>query len=276
MAASQLPRPDPVATRAPRVDGGVRLVIRASDRGSGVAELAERGGYRARITAEGDWCEAFILNPAGGLVGGDRVRLDIHARVGARLVVSTAAAERIYRSDGANARLECRLVADAGSTLEWLPQQTIAYDGGRYRRYLDVNAANDARVTVLEVIALGRAACGETLTDIELTDHWRIHRGGRLVLADSLRIRGDASRRFAHPATGGGARVTATLVHVAPDAEADLDRVREYLGSDRASGASAVDGALIVRWLAAEPMQLVTRLQEFLVRFRGRPAPRGW
>jgi urease accessory protein len=254
----------------------VRLVASRTARGSGIDQLAERGGYRARITAEGECCEAYLLNPAGGLVGGDRITFDVRAAAHAHLTVSSAAAERIYRSDDLVARVDCRLLAEPGARLEWLPQQTLAYDGCRFQRCLEVEAAADAHVTVLELLALGRPASGGPLERVSLADHWRIRREGRLVLADSLRLTDATMTRATHPATLGGAGAIATLVHVSPDALARLDRVRELLADVPASGASVVDGVLVARWLAPESMRLVAHLQTFLAEFRGRPGPRGW
>jgi urease accessory protein len=267
---------DVITGRAARLDGGIALSALRTSRGSGVERLTERGGYRARATREGDVCEVFLLNPSGGLVGGDRIGFEVTAAAGAAVTISTAAAERVYRSDGPDTRVSCSLVAGAGSTLEWLPQQTVWYDGSRYRRRLTVDADPESRVTVLEAVALGRTASGEALTDVAIHDQWRIHRGGRLVLAEALRLVGDATARVRHPSIGAGATAVATLVHVTPDAQADLQRIRSCLDGALCCGASAVDGVVVARWLAPEPMRLVAALQAFLERFRGRPAPRGW
>ena len=76
---------------------------------------------------------------------------------------------------------------------------------------------------------LGRAAMGETVRNVTLRDSWRIRRAGRLVFADGLRIDGDSTSVLAGGATGGGAAALATLVLVAPDAEARLDAARAAL-----------------------------------------------
>jgi len=264
------------ASRPARIAGGINLVAARTGRGSGVERLSERGGYRARVVHEGDRCDAVLLNPAGGLVGGDQIALDLTVNDGAQLTVTTAAAERVYRSDGPDAEVRCRLTAATGTVLEWLPQQTVFYDGCRYRRQFEVEAALDARVMVLEMLALGRHASGEVLGDVMIKDHWRIRRGGRLVLAEALRLAGPVTAMCDHPAVGAGARASATLAYVTPVADTDVERVRACLGDATLCGASAVDGVVIARWLATEPMELVAALQAFLVRFRGCPAPRGW
>ncbi len=170
--------------------------------------------------------EAVLINTSGGVTGGDRLQWRLEAGAGAALVVTTQAAERVYRSTGGEARIETRLVAGPGATLEWLPQETILFDAGRLDRRLEVDLAADASVTLLESIVLGRAAMGEQVMSGALSDQWRIRRGGRLVHAEALRAEGDLARAAAGAATLAGGRAFATLVHLAPGAEARLDAAR--------------------------------------------------
>jgi urease accessory protein len=256
--------------------GGVELEAQHTARGSVIRRLTERGGFRARVTREGAMCEAYLVNPSGGLVGGDTIDYSIQVGAGAHLAVSTAAAERVYRADGRLTRLNCRLTVADGATLEWLPQQTLLYDGCHYRRRLHLHAEPRARITILEPLALGRAACGERLQAVDIRDDWRVYRGGELVFAEALRLVGAVSALFERAAVGAGARATATLVHLAPSAEAELEHVRSCLDSSVLCAASAVDGTIVARWLAKDAMSLTSALRSFLCRLRGGAAPRAW
>jgi urease accessory protein len=259
-----------------RIDAAVRLDIALTPSGSRLRSLAERGGFRARVTGGEETCEVYLVNPSGGLAGGDRLEIEAKVAAGARLIVSSAAAERVYRSCGPQTRVECRLTAGPGATLEWLPQQTIFYEGSRFRRNVAIEADPSARVTVLEALTLGRIARGEHLEDVMIRDDWRVRRAGKLVFAEALRVVGPASRLFERAAIGGGAAAAATLVHVTPDAADELERIRACLGDTVMCGASALDGLVVARWLASEPMMLVAALKSFLEQFRHRPVPRGW
>ncbi|HXW73276.1 MAG TPA: urease accessory protein UreD [Steroidobacteraceae bacterium] len=256
--------------------GGVELEAEHTSRGSVLRRLTERGGFRARVTADGAVCEAYLVNPSGGLVGGDTVDYTIRVGPGAHLAVSTAAAERVYRADGRLTRLNCRMTVAAGATLEWLPQQTLLYDGCHYRRRLHLDVDPQARVTILEPLALGRAACGERLQAVDIRDDWRVHRGGELVFAEALRLVGAVSRLFERAAVGAGARATATLVRLAPAAEAELEHIRSCLDTAVLCAASAVEGTIVVRWLAKDAMTLTSALRSFLCRLRGSAPPRAW
>ena len=122
---------------------------------------------------------------------------------------------------------------------------------------------------------LGRAAMGETLASGALSDQWRIHRAGRLVHAEALRIDGDIARATAGPATLGGARALATLVHVAPGGRSPARRrPRPARRARRASPPPPPPrgGVLILRFLAPDNAPLRAALIRFLVAFRAAPA----
>ncbi len=88
--------------------------------------------------------EAVIVNTGGGMTGGDRFAIDIALDEGASLVAGTAAAEKIYRSTGADAEMDVRLSVGAGARLAWLPQETILFDRARLSRRIDVDLAESA------------------------------------------------------------------------------------------------------------------------------------
>src|ERR1700754_4346657 len=81
---------------------------------------------------EGEVCHAYIVHPPGGVVGGDELQLRVETRDGAHALLTTPAAAKFYRSDGRTARQEQILRAD-GTTLEWLPQESIFYPQARVR-----------------------------------------------------------------------------------------------------------------------------------------------
>ncbi len=198
---------------------------------------------------------AVVTNTSGGLVGGDRLDLDITAGAGTRLLAMAQAAEKVYRSLGADVRVETRLRAEAGAWLEWLPQETILFDQARLRRRTTLDLAPDARCLAGEMLVFGRQAHGETLSTGLARDAWEIRVGGRLIWADALHLDGDLGAVLAHPATFDGARLTATLIHHGPDAGSLRDALRERTPPDGVRRASTVvKGLLVTRWLARDAL----------------------
>lgn len=226
--------------------------------------------------------EAVLINTSGGVTGGDRLDYALTAGPGAALTVTTQAAERIYRSTGDTARITTTLTLGPGAQLDWLPQETILFDGANLTRRLTARIAPDARLTALETVVLGRAAMGETLTRAFLSDQWRLYRGPRLIQAESLRLDGDMPRATSGPATLGTARALATLIHVAPEAESRLDATRALLAEVLAdlpgitAAATSRDNVLILRFLAPDNAPLRAGLIRFLMAFRAAPLPRVW
>ncbi len=269
---SAAPETAPLQRARGRVD--VAFALRRG--GVRVERLFQQGCAKALRPRGAGTPEVVLINTSGGIAGGDRLDWRLEAGAGAALVASTQAAERVYRATGSRARVETRLALQAGATLDWLPQETILYDGARLDRRLEVEMAEDSRLTLLETVVLGRAAMGETLTAAHFTDQWRLRRGGRLIHAEALRLEGAPARGVA---TLGNARAFATLVHVAPGAEARLDAARALLadpGPVTAAVTSPREGVLILRFLAPDNAPLRALVIRFLMSFRAGPVPRVW
>ena len=128
--------------------------------------------------------------------------------------------------------------------------------------------AGDARFLGLEWLVLGRRAHGETLTRGSLLDSWRVRVDGHLRWADGLRLDGDIASLVERRASLDGARALATLLYVADDAEQRIDLARECLPVDLRCGATLVNGMLLARFLADEPLALRQAVSMFLQGFR--------
>ncbi len=245
---------------------------------SGIRRLAESGSARLRLpTIREGAPEAVLINTAGGIAGGDRFSTTAVLGAGAELVLTTAAAEKVYRSEGRTSEIATTLSLGPGARVEWLPQETILFDRARLVRSLDVDLDPTAAALLFEATVFGRAAMSEQVREGVFRDRWRVRRGGRLVYADTLQLEGPIAERLARPAVANGRRAWATLLYVAPDAEARLDESREHLaGAASECGASAWMGQLAARWLAPDIATLRRDVARFMTAFRGRPLPRVW
>src|SRR5262249_23494865 len=176
---------------ANRAEGRIALAVGAQGGVTRRRHVAEQGSLRVRFPGPiGRELEAVLVNTAGGMAGGDRFAIDIAAEAGAQLVVGTAAAEKIYRSNADATCVAVRLDIAAGATLRWLPQETILFDRARLDRRIDVDLAEGASLLLAEAVVFGRTAMGESVVQGELIDRWRIRVGGRLVFAESVRLSG--------------------------------------------------------------------------------------
>lgn len=278
MFVSALPF-DGVPTLRQRAVGRVSFAAAAINGRTRPMRIEESGSMRIRLPrGEGAGLDAVLVNTAGGVACGDRFAVEIEAQADASVTVATPAAEKVYRSDGPVSNLVVKLTAGAGARLDWLPQETILFDEARLDRQLEAVLAEDARLTMLEAVVFGREARAERIVNGLFIDRWRIHRGSRLVYADTLRLDGRIADLLQKPSVGNGARALATLIYVAPDAEARLELAREQLsfGQGCDAAASAWNGLLAVRFCAVSIEALRAAVCPFLLTFRGEPLPRVW
>ncbi len=257
---------------------GEAVVGFRSDLGRTVLDrLRQDGAAKLRLPrlSPGEPAQAVLINTAGGLTGGDRFRIRIDLGQGARALVTTQACEKIYRSRGDTAEISTRISIGRDARLDWLPQETILFDHARLARSLDVDLAEGASLLALEAVIFGRTAMAETVSAGSFHDRWRVRREGKLVFADDLRLGGDLGRLLARPAVLGGCRATATLLYVAADAEALLDRARAAISE--AGGVSAWSGKLVARLAASDGFALrrtITALAAILL--GGAELPKVW
>ena len=187
-----------------------------------------------------------LVNTAGGLAGGDRVEIALSLGAGARASFSTPAAEKIYRSLGPVTEISVNLQAGPGAVFEWIPQETILFEGARLERCLSADIAEDATLLMAEALVFGRAARGETWRRGALQDSWRIRRGGKLLWADGLSLGEDIAADFADPFGFANAEALGSLVLAGPLAAPDL---RDALREDGALASLVRPGLLVTRWL---------------------------
>lgn len=259
-----------------RADGTLRLSLATVEGTTYAADVFEAGGLRARFP-RGSRCETVLINTGGGIVGGDRLRFDISAAADTDTTLTTQAAERIYRSDGATAIVDVALRLADGARLDWLPQETMLYDGGAATRRLDVEMRATARLTILESLVVGREAHGETIAHAAWRDRWRIRRDGRLVFAEAVDLSGPISEMMERACIGGGARAIATLLHVAPDAARHLEPLRRRVEDLPAHAvASTWNDILVVRMAATSAKDIRTTAAAAATTITERPMPRTW
>jgi urease accessory protein len=268
---------DPLASIRSR--GVLALTAHMQDGVTRRAQVREDGALRMRFPNESTKrLDAVTVNVAGGMAGGDTYDCSFTAEAGANLVVTSTAAEKVYRALGAPTLSDVRLRADAGATLSYVPQEAILFDRARIVRRYDIAVHADASLIALDAVILGRTAMGENVNSLTWRDSWRLRRDGKLVWADAARIDGDAEKLLSAAATGGGARAFGTLLYAAKDAANQLEPMREVLRSVKAceTAATLFDGLLVARFIAHEGHTLRAALIKSVSSLPGGALPRSW
>lgn len=116
----------------------------------------------------------LLVNPSGGLVGGDHLSIDLTVGPEAHVLISTPSATRVYRSLSAASVQEVDITVGVGGILEWAPEHTIPFAGSRFRQAIDVKLAVGATLLLWDAIASGRIARGERWKFTRLVNEIRI------------------------------------------------------------------------------------------------------
>jgi urease accessory protein len=192
---------------------------------------------------EGNVCHVYILHPPGGIVGGDRLNLCINAGQHSHTLITTPAAGKFYRSNGDQAIQTVSIKVAEGAALEWLPQETIIYQGAQLRSTVNVELAAGARFIGWEILSLGRPACGERF-DAGLADTgWQVYSGNQPLFLERLHL--DA-KAFAARWGLQGFSACGTLF-ASPANAGSLDAVRQLIGDSQGRGVTLIDNLLVCR-----------------------------
>lgn len=195
-------------------------------------------------------CHAIIVHPPGGIVGGDRLAIDAEVGAGAHALLTTPGAGKWYRANGAVSRQTITLKADAGATLEWLPQETIFFDAADVRMEHAVELAADAAYIGAEILCFGRTASGESFNGGAIGQRTAIRRGGKLLWFEQGLLQAETMRG---PLALDGNTVCATLIAVGDGMDnvllATLRERIDALKPEGRSGATLMKQVLVARYL---------------------------
>ncbi len=270
------------AFSANRAIGRVVLSVAAKAGQSRRARVHEAGSLRVRFPGRepsrngAAALDAMLVNTAGGMAGGDRFDIGIAVEAGARLRVTSASAEKIYRSLAPDAEIAVKLDIGSGAELAWLPQETILFDGACLRRTIDAEVARTGALLLAEATIFGRAAMGETLVCGRLFDRWRVRVDGGLVFAETVRLDGPIAQHLAHPAIAGERAAIASVLKI-PGGDEAVAAIRamqqNFIGE---VGTSAWNGLAVARLVAPDGAALRHDLINVLASWSSAPLPRLW
>jgi urease accessory protein len=200
-------------------------------------------------------CHVYVLHPPGGVAGSDVLELNATLHPGARALLTTPAATKLYRSGGETARIEQRLSAQRGALLRWLPQETIAFDGARTRLRTRIDLEHDAQTIAWEVLCLGRPVSSQPFERGALRTAFEVYRNGVPLVIDRAHFVGSSDHRSSmlHAPYGmRGLPVLGTLICTAGD-DSWVDALREATDARWRDSFSAtlLPGAIVCRYLGA-------------------------
>lgn len=193
-------------------------------------------------------CHSVMLHTAGGVVGGDRLSAHLHLQPNSQVVITTAAASKIYRSNGLQARQSIDIRVDSGGTLEWLPQETILFNGGIYRQDLRVELATGASFLGWEITRFGRSARGEKFYSGEWRSHTEIWQQGVPLWIDRQYLPG-SDDVFHSPHGLNGKPIAGSLVWVGGVVAAEIvEKARSLWTGEGKIGVTLLEHGFLCRY----------------------------
>lgn len=254
--------------------GFARVGFARRDGASRLTDLDQQSPLRVLFPKpeQGEPPLAAMTTISGGLVGGDQMRMEVTVGQAAAALAIGQAAEKVYRSTGDNSVVDVDLRVGADAWLEWLPQETILFDGARLDRRTKVDVAVGGRLLGGECLVFGRIARDEVLRRGFVRERWEVRREGRLVWADASRLEDDILTLLDSPAGLGGARAYATALYIGEDAACFLSAARGALasGPNVRSGATCIGDVLVTRWLGRDPAAVRAGFESFWKEMRAR------
>ncbi len=195
-------------------------------------------------------CHVYILHPPGGVVGGDSFDIKIEVDSNAKVLVTTPAAGKFYRSAGDEAYQQQTITVADNGVLEWFPSENIFFPGAKVKLETRVDLSRESHFTGWDILCLGRPAIGETFSQGQLTQKFEIFQNGRPIRLDRLVVRENDAILDAKWGLG-GKPVVGTFFCLTPRKDL-VDLLRQNIGSpenDDLFSVTFVDDIILCRYL---------------------------
>lgn len=194
-------------------------------------------------------CHSVILHTAGGIVGGDRLSLGVELQSQAHALITTAAAGKIYRSNGLEAQQTVQINIAPDACLEWFPQEAIAFEQARYRQQMRVNLAPGATWIGWDITRFGRTARGEKFLEGEWRSHTEVWQGDHPLWIDRQWLPGN-EETFYSPHGLAGCPVVGSFVMLGHAVDPDLiHQIRAtWSGAPGHAGVTRLSAGLLCRY----------------------------
>ena len=186
-------------------------------------------------------CHGIIIHPPGGVAGGDELILNVNLQNNACALLTTPGAGKWYKANGAAASQHLQFEMAEKSSLEWLPQENILFDGSIISFSADINLGIDAKYAGWEILCFGRRAKGEAWLTGKLKQKLVIKRAGKTIWQESAHLQ--ANDRFFQSSIGlGGNVVSSSFVIAAGAVPAELFAQCQQFEIDNAPDSTAKFG----------------------------------
>jgi urease accessory protein len=248
------------ARAAPRTgwQASLRLSYAVERERTIVVERAHRGPLVVQkpFYPEGpQTCHSIIVHPPGGIAGGDCLSIQVTLQPGAQALITTPGATKWYKTSQLAAHQDIAIHVAEHAIAEWLPQETIVFNGAHARLATRIALAPGAKYLGWEIVCLGRSAAGEKFSHGRFQQQTEIWQADQPLWIERGVVDGEGAMRGS-PIGLDGRAVFATLIAAGCEAApATLSSCREIsVGADDQCGITQLPGVLCARYLGASTL----------------------
>lgn len=278
---------------APYWGAQLRLAVSRDKQRSYLSTASHEGPLRIQrpFYPEGtDLCHLYLLHPPGGLVSGDHLQISLQNGKGARALVTTPSAGRVYRANerGTAQTQTTRLTVEQDGSLEWLPQETIIFDKASAVLETEIHLDPTARLVAWEMVCLGRPHSNELFKTGSLRQRFSVWSNGIPLYLDYFALNGNDLTKDAVWGLQGLNCVGTMVVGCGDMAISEINQLVERLresqpaGGDLHFGVTRLRSLIVIRLLGNDSETAKALLNELWATLRpallGREAsiPRIW
>lgn len=214
-----------------------------------LAKSTQRGPLRVQraFYPEGDVCHLYILHPPGGVVGGDRLTIDVSTKEDASVLLTTPGATKFYRSDASTATQHQHLNVASNGALEWLPQENIFFPGAEVELHTEIHLADNARLMAWETQCMGLPVNDDAFTTGNVLFNFSLYKDDRPILLERFQLNHErltaATALRGHPVM--------SMMVAAPANNDLLELARSVMANypDTLIAATLIEDCLVIRYM---------------------------
>lgn len=249
--------------KEPSLNGKLRII--SSGKESNLEDFFQSGALKMLMpNTYGSARELVLANTSGGIVGGDIYEIEISLKKASRLLLSSQAAERVYKSGGVDSAFNVKIDLDEGSFLSWVPHETILFNNSSIARKFEINISKCSSAIFFDQIVFGRIAAGETLSESNFSDKWLVTYDNKPVFFDRLSWKNRLPNE--DPLLGGNSAIC-SITYFGEESELYVKRSKEINAkimsklsakklSDVKFGSTARNNSVILRFASKDPTLL--------------------
>jgi len=147
-----------------------------------------------RLDTDSKAALAYILGYGGGLVGGDRIQLDVQVDADASLLLLTQGSTKVFKPRShqvptTHNSMTCRVAS--GASLFLLPDPVSCFGSADYKQHQSFHLNSSANLVLLDWFTSGRHSRGESWQFRQYGSTNEIRVDGKRVALDVLSLKGE-------------------------------------------------------------------------------------